>query len=154
MLRTLLADRFKLAFHREPRDFSIYALEIAKGGAKLKPSTAAPTDQPAVVSTVYPQRILMPAHNVSMADFVSVLQRAILDRPVVDKTGLTGRFDFNLEWAPDESQFGGDVGAASSDTPVPPFFTAIQQQLGLRLEATRGPIETIVVDQAEHPSAD
>ena len=111
------------------------------------------TDQPALISTVYPQRILMPARNASMVDFVSVLQRAILDRPVVDKTGLMGRFDFNLEWAPDESQFGGDVGAAPTDTPVPPFFTAIQQQLGLKLEATRGPIETIVVDHAEPPSA-
>lgn len=153
MLRTLLADRFKLAFHREPKVFSIYVLEIAKDGAKLKPSTAAPTDQPAVISTVYPQRILLPARNVSMSDFVSVMQRAILDRPVVDKTGLTGRYDFNLEWAPDESQFGGDVGSAPSDANIPPFFTAIQQQLGLRLEATRGPIETIVIDHAEHPSA-
>jgi uncharacterized protein (TIGR03435 family) len=153
MLRTLLAERFKLSWHHEPKVFSIYALEIAKGGSKLKPSTAPATDQPALISTVYPQRILMPARNASMADFVSVLQRAVLDRPVVDKTGLTGRYDFNLEWAPDESQFGGDVGAAPSDTPVPPFFTAIQQQLGLRLEATRGPIETIVVDHAERPSA-
>jgi uncharacterized protein (TIGR03435 family) len=153
MLRTLLAERFKLAFHHEPKVFSIYALEIAKGGSKLKPSTAPATDQPTLISTVYPQRILMPARNASMVDFVSVLQRAILDRPVVDKTGLMGRFDFNLEWAPDESQFGGDVGAAPTDTPVPPFFTAIQQQLGLKLQATQGPIETIVVDHAEPPSA-
>ena len=154
MLRTLLADRFKLAFHREPKVFSLYALEVARGGSKLKPSTAPATDQPALVSTVYPQRLLLPARNATMSEFASLLQRAILDRPVVDKTGLSGRYDFNLEWAPDESQFGGDVGTASSDAPIPPFFTAIQQQLGLRLEATRGPIETIVVDHAEHPSAD
>jgi len=153
MLRTLLTDRFKLAFHREAKVFSIYALEVAKGGSKLKPSTAAAIEQPALISTVYPQRIVLPARNAAMSDFVSMMQRAILDRPVVDKTGLSGRYDFNLEWAPDESQFGGDVGAASSDAPIPPFFTAIQQQLGLRLEATRGPIETIVVDHAEHPSA-
>lgn len=89
MLRILLADRFKLAFHREPKVFPIYALEIAKGGSKLKPSKAAATEQPALISTVYPQRILLPARNASMADFVSVMQRAILDRPVVDKTGLT-----------------------------------------------------------------
>ena len=153
MLRTLLADRFKLAFHHEPKVFSLYALEIAKGGSKLRPSTAPATEQPALISTVYPQRILMPARNASMADFVSVLQRAILDRPVVDKTGLTGRYDFNLEWAPDESQFGGDLAPAPSDPSVAPFFTALQQQLGLRLEATRGPIETLVVDHAERPSA-
>jgi uncharacterized protein (TIGR03435 family) len=153
MLRTLLTERFKLAWHHEPKVFSIYALEVAKGGSKLKPSAAPATDQPALISTVYPQRIVMPARNASMADFVSVLQRAILDRPVVDKTGLAGRYDFDLEWAPDESQFGGDVGVAPSDAPIPPFFTALQQQLGLRLEATRGPIETIVVDHAERPSA-
>lgn len=153
MLRTLLAERFKLAFHHEPKVFSLYALEIARGGSKLKPSTAPATEQPTLISTVYPQRILMLARNASMADFVSVLQRAILDRPVIDKTGLTGRYDFNLEWAPDESQFGGDLTPAPSDAPVPPFFTAFQQQLGLRLEATRGPIETIVVDHIERPSA-
>lgn len=152
MLRTLLSDRFKLNFHREPRVFPIYELQVAKGGSRLKPSTAAPTDQPYLISTVYPQKIVMPAKNASMADFVSVLQRAILDRPVVDKTGLTGRYDFNLEWAPDESQFNGDVPAAPSDAPEPPFFTAIQQQLGLRLGATRGPIPAIVVDHVEHPS--
>jgi uncharacterized protein (TIGR03435 family) len=153
MLRNLLVARFKLAFHREPRIFPIYELEIAKGGSKLMESTATPTEQPALISTVYPQRILLAARNASMADFVSVLQRAILDRPVVDKTGLAGRYDFNLEWAPDESQFGGEVPPASSDASVPPFFTAIQQQLGLRLEAVRGPVETIVVDHAERPSA-
>lgn len=151
MLRTLLADRFKLVFHRESKVFPIYSLELAKGGSKLKPSTAAPSDQPQLISTVYPQRILMPARNASMADFVSVLQRAILDRPVVDKTGLTGRYDFDLEWAPDESQFGGDI-PASTDASIPPLFTAIQQQLGLRIVATRGPIQAIVIDHANHPS--
>lgn len=151
MLRSLLTDRFKLVFHREFKVFPIYSLELAKGGSKLKPSTAAPSDQPQLISTVYPQRILMPARNASMADFVSVLQRAILDRPVVDKTGLTGRYDFDLEWAPDESQFGGDI-PASTDASIPPLFTAIQQQLGLRIVATRGPIQAIVVDRADHPS--
>lgn len=154
MLRTLLSDRFKLSFHREPREFPIYVLEVAKGGSRLKPSTAAPTDQPYLISTVYSDKIVMPAKNASMADFVSVLQRAVLDRPVVDKTGLAGRYDFDLEWAPDESQFNGEVPSASSDTPEPPFFTAIQQQLGLRLEATRGPVDAIIVDHAERPSAD
>lgn len=152
MLRSMLSDRFKLAFHREARVFSIYVLETAKSGSKLKPSSAAATDQPYLISTVYPQRIVMPAKNASIADFVSVLQRAILDRPVVDKTGLSGRYDFNLEWAPDESQFNGDVRPAPSDATDPPFFTAIEQQLGLRLEATRGPIDTLVVDHADPPT--
>lgn len=153
MLRNLLTERFKLAFHREQRDFSIYELTVAKNGPKLKASTA-PADTPAaLISTVYPQRIVMPARNATMGDFVSILQRAVLDRPVVDKTGLSGRYDFDLSWAPDESQFGGEIPAASPDAPSPPFFTAIQEQLGLKLVATKGPVEALIVDKAELPSA-
>jgi uncharacterized protein (TIGR03435 family) len=81
------------------------------------------------------------------------MQRAMLDRPVVDKTGLSGKFDFDLEWAPDETQFGGEVPVASADSPNPPLFTALQQQLGLKLEATRGPIQALVVDAVERPTA-
>jgi uncharacterized protein (TIGR03435 family) len=132
MLRTLLTDRFKLTFHREQKEFSIYALEVAKSGPKLKQSEH-PADPPTVgPGVVYPQRIVLPARNATMGDFASLMQRAILDRPVVDKTGLTGRYDFDLEWAPDESQFGGDLPPASADAPNPPLFTAIQQQLGLK----------------------
>jgi uncharacterized protein (TIGR03435 family) len=152
MLRNLLADRFKLAFHREQKEFSIYELEVAKGGPKLKPSTAAPDDPAQLISTVYPQRIVLPARNATMGDLASLMQRAMLDRPVVDKTGLTGRYDFDLEWAPDETQFGGEVPAASADAPSAPLFSAIQQQLGLKLEAARGPVEALVVDKAERPS--
>jgi uncharacterized protein (TIGR03435 family) len=152
MLRNLLADRFKLTFHREQKEFSIYELEVAKGGLKLKPSTAAPDEPAQLISTVYPQRMVLPARNATMSDLASLMQRAMLDRPVVDKTGLTGRYDFDLEWAPDETQFGGEVPAAPADAPNPPLFSAIQQQLGLKLEATRGPVEVIVVDRAERPS--
>ena len=96
---------------------------------------------------------MLPARNATMGDFASLLQRAILDRPVVDKTGLSGRYDFDLEWAPDETQFGGGVPAASSDAPSAPLFSAIQEQLGLKLVATRGPVDALVVDKAERPSA-
>lgn len=153
MLRNLLTDRFKLTFHREQKEFSIFELQVAKSGPKLKKSTAPPDDPAALISTVYPQRILLPARNTTMGEFTSLLQRALLDRPVVDKSGLTGKYDFDLQWAPDNSQFGGDVAAASPDAPDAPFFTAIQQQLGLKLEATRGPVEALVVDKAERPSA-
>ena len=153
MLRNLLTDRFKLTFHREPKVFSIYELDISKTGAKLK-ETIAPNDPPTVgPGVVYPQRIVLPARNASMGEFASLLQRAILDRPVVDKTGLSDRYDFDLEWAPDETQFGGDVPTASADAPAAPLFSAIQQQLGLRLVATRGPVNALVVDKAERPSA-
>jgi uncharacterized protein (TIGR03435 family) len=153
MLRNLLADRFKLTFRREQKEFSIYELELASGGPKLKESTAAANAPAELISTVYPQRMHLPARNASMGDFTSLLQRALLDRPVVDKTGLAGRYDFDLDWAPDETQFGGDVPVASSDAPSPPFFTAIEQQLGLRLEAAKGPVEALVVDNAQQPSA-
>ena len=153
MMRDLLTERFKLAFHREAKEFSIYELQIAKGGPKLKTSAAA-ADVPPVMGpgVVYPQKIEMPGRNASMADFVAVMQRAILDRPVVDKTGLTGRYDFDLVWAPDETQFGGGVPVASADAPSPPLFTAMQEELGLRLEATRGLVQALVVDRVERPS--
>jgi uncharacterized protein (TIGR03435 family) len=153
MLRTLLADRFKLGFHREPKEFSIYSLEVDKGGPKLKASAAPPTDQAQLITTVYPDHLHLPARNATMDDFASLLQRALLDRPVVDQTGLTGRYDFDLDWAADETQFGGEVPAAPADAQALPFFKAIQQQLGLRLEATRGNVQAFLIDHAEPPSA-
>ena len=156
MLRTLLTDRFQLTFHRESKVFSIYEIEMAKPGKpgpKLK-ETATPTDPPTVgPGVVYPQRIVLPSRNATIGDLASLLQRAILDRPVVDKTGLTTRYDFDLEWAPDETQFGGDVPNPSADTPASPLFTAIQEQLGLKLVATRGPVDALIIDKAERPSA-
>jgi uncharacterized protein (TIGR03435 family) len=133
MLRGLLADRFKLSGHREQKEFSIYELQVAKSGPKLKASTAPPDEPAALISTVYPQRLVLPARNATMSDLASLFQRAILDRPAVDKTGLTGKYDFDLEWAPDETQFGGDIPAASNEAPSLPLFSAIQQQLGLKL---------------------
>jgi len=154
MLRSLLTSRFGLTFHREPKKFSIYALEVAKDGPKLKPTTLT-SDQPPVVGPgmVYPQRIVLPARNATMADFVSLLQRAILDRPVVDSTGLSGRYDFDLEWAPDETQFGGEVPSASADAPAPPLFQAVQQELGLKLTAREGFASAFAIDTVNKPSA-
>jgi len=153
MLRTLITERFKLTFHREPKEYSIYQLELAPDGPKMKPSTAPPDDPTQLISTVYPDHVELPAHNATMRDFVSLLQRAVFDRPVVDKTNLTPRYDFDLIWAPDETQFGGALPVAPSDAPSPPLFTALQQQLGLRLVATRGPVDAFIIDKVEHPSA-
>jgi uncharacterized protein (TIGR03435 family) len=153
MLRNLLADRFKLSFHREQKEFSIYVLGVAKSGPKLRESAAPPGDPAALISTVYPQRIVLPARNATMADLASLMQRAILDRPVVNKTGLTGRYDFDLEWTVDETQFGGEIKPPAGDAAAPPLFLAVQEQLGLRLEATRGPVEALVIDKAERPTA-
>ncbi len=91
-----------------------------------------------------------------MADFVGLLQGAVLDRPVLDQTGLTGRFDFSLNWTPDDSQFAG-MGAKSppptdgANAP-PSLYTAIQEQIGLKLDATKALADVIVIDHLEKPS--
>lgn len=153
MLSTLLTERFQLALHREQKQFPIYVLTVLKSGARLKAGSASATDPSSVVSTVYPDHVLMPARNASMGDFVAVLQRAILDRPVVDHTGLAGRYDFDLKWTPGEREFGGELQLATSDTSSPPLVVALQEQLGLKLEATRGPAAAIVIDRVEKPSS-
>jgi uncharacterized protein (TIGR03435 family) len=153
MLRTLLASRFQLRFHRQQKSMSVYELKVAAGGAKLKESVAPAGEPSKLISVVYPERILLPARNATMGEFASILQRAVLDRPVLDQTGLTGRYDFDLKWAPDESQFGGEIPAAPADAPDPPFFTAIREQLGLRIEHARGPVAALVIEHAEPPSA-
>ena len=152
MLRALLTDRFKLGFHREPKILSIYELEVAKSGAKLKQSTAAPDLPAALIATVFSDHLHLPARNATMGEFVSVLQRAVLDRPVVDKTGLTAKYDFDLDRTADETQFGGEVPVAAADAPSAPFFIAIKQQLGLHSEAKKEQVDTFVVDIARRPT--
>jgi uncharacterized protein (TIGR03435 family) len=156
MLRKLLSDRFQLTFHREPKELPVFALTVAKGGPKLKPSTAPPSELPYLINTVYPEEkggvhVLLPARNATMMQFVAMLQRAVLDRSVVDKTGLSGTYDFDLEWTPDESQFSGNL-PRSVEFTKPSLFAAMQEQLGLRLEATKGPVQALVIDRVERPS--
>jgi len=159
MLRNLLSERFKLRFHREQKQLPYFALTIAKNGPKLKSSTlspdASPEGPPPLVFRAFPQLIRLPGRYATMAELASVMQRAVLDRPVVDKTGLSGRYDFDLEWAPDASQFDGAFGKQTNpdDSAKPGLFTAIQEQLGLKLEPTKGAIETLVIDRADRPSA-
>jgi uncharacterized protein (TIGR03435 family) len=156
MLRALLAERFKLTFYREQKEMSIYALTIAKGGSKLKESTVFPDSLPEgpspLIFVVSPQSLKLPARYATMAELASVFQRATLERPVVDQAGLTGRYDFDLEFAIDETLFGGALGKGSDNPANPPLFAAIREQLGLKLEATRGPVSTLVIDRAERAS--
>ena len=94
--------------------------------------------------------------NATMGDLAGVMQTAVLDRPVIDKTGIQGRYDFTLRWTPDDSQFvnmGVRVPPPSNDPDAPPgLFTAFQEQLGLKLESTKGPVEVLVVDRIDKPS--
>jgi uncharacterized protein (TIGR03435 family) len=155
MLRKLLAERFQLTFHREQKELKVYALMIARGGPKLKESTVSPDaspEGPPLIFVVSPQLVRLPGRNATMADFASVMQRAALDYPVLDKTGLSSRYDFDLEFTPDETVFGGALEKGTDDSAKPGLFAAISQQLGLRLEATRGSVEALVIDHVERPS--
>ena len=153
MIRSLLEDRFKLAIHRERRDLPAYALTVGKNGPKLTKNETNPNGLPGLL---FKGLGMLPAVNATMADFAGVLQTAVLDRPVVDRTGLQGRFDFTLNWTPDDSQFrsmGVQVPPPPADGTGPPgLFTAIQEQLGLRLESVTAPVEAIVIDRVERPS--
>lgn len=153
MLRALLLERFGLKFHRQDKEMAIYALSVAKGGIKLKPA-ANPDEPPKIIGVVYPDRIEVPASSVTMGDFVAMLQRATLDKPTVNRTGLTGKYDFDLKFAQDETQYGGEVPKAPDDAQSPPLFTAIEEQLGLKLDATRGTVSTMMVDEAVKPQVD
>lgn len=147
MLQTLLADRFKLVVHREEREQPIYALIIAKGGPKLHESSASKSGPPEIKRNgsafVFGRR--------PMSSLALILSQ-IVGRTVADKTGLGGRYNFTLEYAPERTGSGRD-GAAPADTDGPSIFTALPQQLGLTLDAQKGQIEFIVVDHAETPSA-
>ena len=153
MMRTLLADRFKLAFHTEPKEMSVYLLTVAKGGIKFKES-AKPDEQAPLVNTIYPaQKAFLPARAATMGQFASMLQRGVVDRPVVDKTDLKAKYDFDLEWTYDDTQFGGNLPPiAAENIGKPDLFAALQQQLGLRLESSRAAIDTIVIDSVQRPS--
>ena len=157
MLRRLLSDRFNLTFHRQSREFAIFVLTVAPGGPKLKETAikpdATPSGPPLVAFAVSPTVVRLPARYLSMPEFASLLQRSPLDRPVVDRTGLTGRYDFDLEFAPDESLWGGVLPRPESSD-KPGLIRAMQEQVGLNLESTRGPVDTIVIDRIDRPTPD
>ena len=124
---------------------------LFRSGARLQEST--PETEEFLTNRAFnDNRVLLPARNVTMAQFASMLQRAILDRPVLDKTGLSAHYNFDLEWTRDETQFGGIPLAKVDVPPRPDLFSAIQQQLGLRLQSARGPVDLVVIDRVERPS--
>jgi uncharacterized protein (TIGR03435 family) len=143
MLQKLLADRFGLKFHRDKRELSVYAIQIAKGGPKLTVA-ANPEAQPDQDAAGNSMDLTQIYTSSSMADFAMGMQ-FFLDRPIVDQTGLTGRYDLKLRYTTDESR--------ASDPNAPPgIFTAIQQQLGLKLEALKAPTDVFVIERAEKPT--
>ena len=145
MVKKLMADRFQLKFHYEGRELPVYVLTVAKNGSKMTRSQGDPNAPPGLG---FGPPGNMGATNATMADFAGAMQQGALDRPVVDQTGLTGRFDLRLRWTPAEMS----SETQSADAP-PDLFTAIQEQLGLKLVSTRTPVDVIVIDRVERPSA-
>lgn len=138
MLQALLADRFKLKMHYESRERPIYALVIAKSGSRLKEWPSSKT--PGGVSW---DRGHIEVRGAPMERFAFCLSDT-LGRAVVDKTGLAGKYDIDLKWTPDDLQGTPDAGAS--------IFTAIQEQLGLKLQPAKGPVQVLVIDHIEKPS--
>lgn len=160
MLRGLLVERFKLAAHMEVRELPIYALVVqgseGKTGSQLRPASAAACSRPTPGVQPAPQSSQMHrcgallsnpgivrGREVTLAQLTSHLSQE-LDRMVFDRTGLSGPFDLDLAWTRDPAIDGNRPG----------LFTALQEQLGLRLEAGRGPVEVLVIDSVEHPTPD
>jgi uncharacterized protein (TIGR03435 family) len=154
MVQKLLADRFRLAFHREEREIPVLVLMTEKAGQKLTKSSGSPDRLSGMGFRGRPGAFF--AHDANMADFASFMQIAMVDRPVIDKTDIAGRFDFVLDWNPDDfelARLSVERSAAMEAAPNPDLFTAIRQQLGLRLEGTKATAEVFVIDSAERPSA-
>lgn len=153
MVQKLLAERFQLAFHKDQKELLAYAVVVAKSGSKLAKSDADPKSLPTLGFAGLGKLV---ARNAAIPEFAQVMQGSVLDRPVVDQTGLKDHFDFTLNWTPDQSQFVGlglKVPPPSDDPTLPPdLFAAIQQQLGLRLEATKAPVGVFVIDKVSRPS--
>jgi uncharacterized protein (TIGR03435 family) len=154
MVRKMLADRFALKFHNDQREMAAYVLAVGKDGPKMKQNTGNPNGLPGLffgpIGTLH-------VMNATMHGFTNLMQSAVLDRPVVDKTGLEGRWDFTLKWTPDESQFAGlgikvPPPPADDPNPPPPLFTAIQEQLDLKLEAQKTQVPVLAIDHVDHPS--
>jgi uncharacterized protein (TIGR03435 family) len=146
LIQKVLAERFQLKFHNEQREMSIYVITQPPGTThKLTAATPGPN----LPTIRFSRPGLLPARNATMNELAQNLQTTVMDRPVVNQTKLEGRFDFTLDWLPDETQFGG---AKVPDTGKPNIYEAFREQLGLRLEATRAPADIIVIDKAEKPS--
>ncbi len=143
LILSLLEDRFQLKFHREQKEGAVYWLELenpGKLGPSLKPST--PESQPSMSTNSNGSTTVMRVSMMSMTDIAVALRRQA-GRPVEDHTGVKGSFDFQIEWAPQETQ----------DSADPSFSTVLKEQLGLKLQPAKGTIEMIVIDQIAHPSA-
>jgi uncharacterized protein (TIGR03435 family) len=166
MLKPVLVDRFKLNVHTETKQLPVYELVVVKGGSKLKEATPGDTyangikgpDGTAHAGMMRMGRGQLTGQGLPIASLVSMLSQQ-LQRTVVDKTSLTGKYDFELQWTEESSDpmFKGPDGSPQKTEPAPDasgpsIFTALQEQLGLKLQSAKGPVETLVVDSVAMPS--
>jgi uncharacterized protein (TIGR03435 family) len=152
MVQQLLADRFHLTFHRARKELSIY--EIVPANEKLK-LTKSPGDANGFGTFGFPALGEMVVKNATIAEFANFLQRYVLDRPVLDESGIEGRYDFRLAWTADESQFIGrtdQLPAPDRSVEPPDLFTAVREQLGLRLLPKKDLAPVVVIDEIEKPT--
>lgn len=139
LVRSLLEDRFGLNVHTETRQLTIYSLRLAKGDLKMtRHDDGVGTKARTTCGHMTGQRVTL--------DVIAKMLARYLGRDVRDDTGLPGKYDFELIWTP-------DAGPCANAPEGPSIFTAVQQQMGLRLESTRGPVQALVVDRLEKPSA-
>jgi uncharacterized protein (TIGR03435 family) len=152
MLQQVLTDRFRLKTHWETRELPVYALVVAKNGVKFtpaKPGDAGRPDEGSIYGR--PGRIeARSIPTVTLANLLTDQNRELGSRIVLDRTGLQGTYDFTLQWTPED---GGTSGEAAENS-GPSLFTALQEQLGLKLEPAKAPLQVLVIDRAEQPTAD
>jgi len=169
MLLPVLADRFNLKFHHETRELPTYALVVAKGGLKMKEAKPGdtypngmkgPDGQSTGGMMMMTGRGKITGQGIPIEDLVNMLSSQRLGRPIFDKTGLTGNYDLELHWTPDDAPppmaggaQGGSPGSEAASDPGPSLFTALQEQLGLRLDPQKGPVDVVVIDHIEQPTA-
>ncbi len=134
LLQALLAERFQLAVHREMRQLPVFTLRVEPHGVKMQVATGPVPADPRLMGHGNSSHQDQSGDHAAVAELVQMLQRSV-GRPIVDQTGLTGRYNFKLSWVPDESDPNGMT-----------IFTAVKEQLGLRLESGKGPVEVLVVD--------
>ncbi len=154
MLQKLLAERFKLTVHHEKREMAVYVISVAKGGPKMTTSSSDSRSS-------FHLRSLgdLVGTSITVTDFAQRMQAGVMDKPVVDQTGLLGRYDFELKWTPDESQYsqfrgmGGAVPRPTDNPDAPPsLYTAMREQLGLQMGSAKFRDDVIVIDHVERPS--
>ena len=184
MTRRLLVERFHLLAHTETRQLPVYELVMARGdrspgrGLRAAGSECAPVTLPAGIPPAPPPPPgagtsmtgggfecpsgMLPGHlslrRLSMTAFAGILWRRLVQRPVFDRTGLSGQFDLDLTYLPELESINGRPATENPGLPpqiagAPSIFTALQEQLGLKLDSTKGPVDVLVIDRVEQPTA-